>query len=256
MNARPFPVKIFMIDNLPMTETARSLPRHVGIIMDGNGRWARGKGLPRVAGHREGAKAVNRIVTACRRRDISVLTLFAFSSQNWVRPSLEVQALMSLLAEYIKSERRTILDNGIRLMAVGDIAALPDAPRTALDTLIADSSGNTGMTLCLALSYGGQEEIVAAAKEIAVRAVRGTLDPSSIDVETFAAHLWSAPLGPVDLLIRTSGEIRISNFLLWSLAYAELHFCDTMWPEFGERDLDLALAAFSGRNRRYGDVGK
>jgi undecaprenyl diphosphate synthase len=256
MNARPFPVKFFVIDHSPMTEPARSLPRHVGIIMDGNGRWARSRGLPRVAGHREGAKAVNRIVTACRQRGISSLTLFAFSSQNWIRPSLEVQALMALLAEYVRSERRTILDNGIRLMAIGDIAALPEAPRAALQELIDASAVNTGMTLCLALSYGGREEIAAAAREVAILVASGALDASNIDVDTFAAHLWSAPLGPVDLLIRTSGELRISNFLLWGLAYAELYFCETKWPEFSERDLDLALAAFSERNRRFGDVGK
>jgi len=239
-----------------MTESERALPRHVGIIMDGNGRWARSRGLPRVAGHGEGAKAVNRVVTACRRRGISVLTLFAFSAQNWIRPSLEVQALMALLGEYVKSERRTILDNGIRLVAIGETGALPDNPRKALEKLIADSAGNTGMTLCLALSYGGREEIAAAAKEVAALAARGELDPAKIDVESFNAHLWSAALGPVDLLIRTSGELRISNFLLWSLAYAELYFSDAMWPDFGERDLDLALASFAGRARRYGDVGK
>ena len=256
MNARPFPVKTFVIDKFPMTEPERSLPGHVGIIMDGNGRWARSRGLPRVAGHREGAKAVNRIVTACRRRGISVLTLFAFSTQNWVRPTLEVQALMALLSEYIKSERRTILDNGIRLTAIGDLASLPDTPRSALEALIAESSGNTGMTLCLALSYGGREEIAAAAREVARLAAAGHLDPARVDVDSFAAHLWSAPLGPVDLLIRTSGELRISNFLLWGLAYAELYFCDAMWPDFAERDLDRALEEFSRRNRRYGAVGK
>lgn len=256
MNARPFPVKIFVIDNSSMVETSRALPKHVGIIMDGNGRWARSRGLPRVAGHREGAKAVNRIVTACRKRGISVLTLFAFSSQNWVRPSLEVQALMALLGEYIKSERRTILDNGIRLVAIGNLKSLPDSPRTTLEALISESSGNTGMTLCLALSYGGQEEIAAAAKEVATLAAQGALDPARIDLDTFAQHLWSAPLGPVDLLIRTSGELRISNFLLWGLAYAELYFCDVLWPDFSEKDLDAALDGFSGRNRRFGAVGK
>ena len=255
MNARPFPVKIFMIDIFPMTDPDRSLPRHVGIIMDGNGRWARSRGQARVAGHREGAKAVNRIVTACRRRGISILTLFAFSSQNWARPTLEVQALMSLLAEYIKSERRTILENGIRLTAIGDIAALPEAPRTALEALIAESAANAGMTLCLALSYGGQDEIAAAARQLATLAARGEFDPEAINVEAFGARLWSAPLGPVDLLIRTSGELRISNFLLWSLAYAELYFCETMWPDFDEGELDKALAVFARRDRRFGEVG-
>jgi len=233
-----------------------NLPRHVGIIMDGNGRWARSRGLPRVAGHREGAKAVDRVVTACRRRGIGTLTLFAFSSQNWVRPTLEVQALMALLAEYVRSERRTILDNGIRLTAIGEIDALPDAPRTALAELMAESARNDGMTLCLALSYGGREEIAAAAREAAARAARGEIDPASITVETFEKLLWSAALGPVDLLIRTSGELRISNFLLWGLAYAELHFTDTFWPDFGERDLDLAIDAYARRERRFGALGK
>ena len=224
--------------------------------MDGNGRWARARGLPRVAGHREGAKTVDLIVKACRRRGVSVLTLFAFSSQNWVRPTLEVQALMALLAEYIRSERRTILDNGIRLTTIGDTASLPDAPRRALRELMDESAANTGMTLCLALSYGGQEEIVSAARRIAALAAAGSLAPESISLESFSSYLDSSPLGPVDLLIRTSGELRISNFLLWSLSYAELYFCDALWPDFDERDLEAALEAFASRNRRFGDVGK
>jgi undecaprenyl diphosphate synthase len=239
-----------------MANERAPLPRHVGIIMDGNGRWAVSRGLPRVAGHREGAKAVDRVVKSCRRRGISVLTLFAFSSQNWVRPTLEVQALMALLAEYIRSERRTILDNGIRLTTIGNTENLPEAPRRALRDLMDESSANTGMTLCLALSYGGREEIARAAKRVADEVAKGALDPASLDVETFGRHLDSAPLGPVDLLIRTSGELRISNFLLWGSAYAELFFCDTLWPDFDEKDLDSALAAFAARNRRFGDVGK
>jgi undecaprenyl diphosphate synthase len=224
--------------------------------MDGNGRWARTRGLPRISGHREGAKTVDRVVKSCRQRGISVLTLFAFSSQNWVRPTFEVQALMGLLAEYLRSERRTILDNGIRLTAIGEISALPDGLRRALKELMEESSSNNGMTLCLALSYGGREEIAAAAKRIAVLAAQGVLDPSSVDVDIFGTHLDSGRLGPVDLLIRTSGELRISNFLLWSLAYAELYFCDVLWPDFEERDLDAAFLSFASRNRRFGDVGK
>jgi undecaprenyl diphosphate synthase len=231
------------------------LPGHVGIIMDGNGRWARSRGMPRVAGHQQGAKAVRRTVTACRERGIEVLTLFAFSSQNWSRPSPEVQALMALLAQYVKSERRTLIDNGIRLTAIGDIDALPDAPRKALLDLIEETSVQTGMTLCLALSYGGQDEIANAARALARRVARGELDPAEIDVDTFGQALWSAELGPVDLMIRTSGELRISNFLLWSLAYAELYFTELMWPEFDEATLDKALAAFADRERRYGKIG-
>jgi len=240
-----------MIDKIPL-----SLPRHIGIIMDGNGRWATSRNLPRVAGHREGALAVNRIVTACRERGIRVLTLFAFSFQNWLRPVPEIQALMSLLGHYLKSERLTILDNDIRLTAIGDLGSLPDSPRRALFDLMNDSSNNTGMTLCLALSYGGREEIVAAARALAFRVAAGELDPAAIDIDLFFESLQSHDLGPLDLLIRTSGELRISNFLLWSSAYCEFYFSDKMWPDFHPSDLDEALSSFSSRNRRFGGIGK
>jgi undecaprenyl diphosphate synthase len=240
-----------MIDKTPL-----SLPRHIGIIMDGNGRWAASRNLPRVAGHKEGAAAVNRIVTACRERGIRVLTLYAFSLQNWVRPAPEIKALMSLLGHYLKSERPTILDNDIRLTAIGDLDALPDSPRKALINLMDDSSDNTGMTLCLALSYGGREEIVAAARALAVRVASGDLDPAAIDADLFSESLQSHNLGPLDLLIRTSGELRISNFLLWSSAYCEFYFSDKMWPDFHPSDLDDALSSFSSRNRRFGGIGR
>jgi len=240
-----------MVDKTPL-----SLPRHIGIIMDGNGRWAASRNLPRVAGHKEGAVAVNRIVTACRERGIKVLTLYAFSLQNWVRPAPEIKALMSLLGHYLKSERRTILDNDIRLTAIGDLDSLPDSPRKALFDLIVESKDNTGMTLCLALSYGGREEIVSAARALAVRVSSGELDPAAIDVDVFSSSLQSSNLGPLDLLIRTSGEFRISNFLIWSSAYCELYFFDKMWPDFQPSDLDDALSSFSSRNRRFGGIGK
>jgi undecaprenyl diphosphate synthase len=230
------------------------LPRHVGIIMDGNGRWAQSRKLPRVSGHREGAKAVNRVVTHCRERGIKVLTLFAFSSQNWVRPTIEVQALMALLTHYVNTERTTIMENRIRLTTIGDIDSLPDVPRSALLRLIEDSSGNTEMTLCLALSYGGRDELVSGARSIARRCSSGELDWASVDEKVFGDSLWSSDLGDLDLLIRTSGELRISNFMLWSAAYAEFFFCDRMWPDFGEADLEEAFAAFGRRNRRFGDV--
>ncbi|MDD5308135.1 MAG: polyprenyl diphosphate synthase [Deltaproteobacteria bacterium] len=230
------------------------LPRHVAIIMDGNGRWAGSRGLSRVSGHQQGAKAVRSTVTACRERGIKVLTLYSFSSQNWSRPSIEVSALMSLLAEYVKLERRTILDNGIRLTTIGEIDRLPEAPRAALLQLIEDSSRNTDMTLCLALSYGGREELAAAVRALARRAALGDLNPETIDTAMLDRALWSAELGPVDLMIRTSGEYRISNFLLWGLAYAELYFVDRMWPDFDEAALDEALAAYAGRQRRFGNV--
>ena len=231
------------------------LPRHLAIIMDGNGRWARSRGLPRMLGHREGAKSVRKIVTACRERGIEALTLFAFSSQNWSRPSPEVEALMTLLAEYVDRERKTIMDNGIRLTAIGDIDKLPQRPREALQRLMDDSSVNDGMTLCLALSYGGREEIVEAARRTARRVSAGELTPGELTDEIFERELWSANIGSVDLMIRTSGELRISNFLLWGLAYAELYFTDLMWPEFDERALDEALRSYATRQRRFGKIG-
>ncbi|MCP4196161.1 MAG: di-trans,poly-cis-decaprenylcistransferase [Proteobacteria bacterium] len=234
--------------------TSSSLPRHLAIIMDGNGRWAQARGKPRVFGHRKGADAVRKIVTACRERGIEVLTLFAFSSQNWSRPPFEVNSLMSLLFDYIKSEWSTILDNGIRLTTIGDIDLLPKVPRDALNELVQESAANTDMTLCLSLSYGGQEEIVSMARTIAERVSAGELDPSAIDKDVVTNSLWSSDLGPVDLLIRTSGEIRISNFLLWSIAYCELYFTDLMWPDFNEAALDKALNAYGHRHRRFGTV--
>jgi undecaprenyl diphosphate synthase len=234
--------------------TSSSLPRHLAIIMDGNGRWAQARGKPRIFGHRKGADAVRNIVTACRERGIQVLTLFAFSSQNWARPPFEVNSLMSLLFDYIKSEWSTILDNGIRLTTIGDIDLLPKAPREALTELVAESAANTDMTLCLSLSYGGQEEIVSMARNIAERVSKGELDPASIDADVVGSSLWSSELGPVDLLVRTSGEIRVSNFLLWSIAYSELYFTNLMWPDFDEAALDKALQAYGQRQRRFGTV--
>ena len=230
------------------------LPRHLAIIMDGNGRWARARGLPRIAGHRKGAEAVRATVTACRKRGISALTLFSFSSQNWNRATGEVNALMSLLSEYIISERPTIMDNGIRLRAIGELDLLPPSPKKALLDLIEASSSNEKMTLCLALSYGGHEEIAHMARALASKAARGEINPGSIDVDMVGASLWSSFLGPVDLLIRTSGELRISNFLLWGLAYAELFFTNRMWPEFDEQLLEEALEEYGRRNRRFGNV--
>ncbi len=230
------------------------LPRHVAIIMDGNGRWAKSRGLPRLSGHHKGAESVRKTVTSCRERGIKVLTLFAFSSQNWSRPSLEVNGLMSLLNTYIHSERDTILDNNIKLVTIGETNLLPDATRNSLDALIEESCGNTGMTLCLCLSYGGREEILAMVRDVAAKTAIGELDPNLIDMDTIQQSLWSSSLGPVDLMIRTSGELRVSNFLLFSLAYSELFFTDLMWPEFDESVLDEALESYASRQRRFGKI--
>ena len=227
-------------------------PRHVGIIMDGNGRWAEGRGRPRVEGHREGSNSVREVTRCARRVGVEALTLYAFSTQNWARPPLEVAALMSLLREYLESERAEILDNGIRLNAIGDLDRLPAMVRSPLDALRADSSRNTGMVLTLALSYGGREELVQAARRLCERAVAGDLRPSKLAEADIEAALWTAGLPGVDLVIRTSGERRISNFLLWQVAYAELVFSELAWPDFRSQAFLECLAEFQTRERRYG----
>jgi len=235
------------IEALRQRVKSRSLPRHVAIIMDGNGRWAEGRGLPRVAGHREGSASVRAVAREARRVGIQALTLYAFSQQNWARPPGEVKALMELLAEFLDSERREILDNGIRLSAIGDLPRLPGAVRGRLDALMAESKANRGMVLTLALSYDGREELAQAARRAARK-----LRADAIDTAALEAELWTAGLPELDLLVRTSGERRISNFLLWQCAYAELCFVDTLWPEFRERELLLALADYQARQRRFG----
>jgi undecaprenyl diphosphate synthase len=234
----------------------RNLPRHVGIIMDGNGRWAEMRGQPREAGHKAGSAAVRRVVRVARRLGIDALTLYAFSEQNWGRPEGEVDALMGLLHEYLVSERDEILENGIRLVAIGDITRLPDYVRDALDPLRAASEQNGRMTLALALSYGGREEIATAARDLARDAASGKLDPDAIDVSALAARLPSLSAGDPDLIIRTGGEQRLSNFLLFGAAYAELSFTDRLWPDFTEDDLFVAIASYQRRERRFGNVGK
>ncbi|TPV97284.1 MAG: di-trans,poly-cis-decaprenylcistransferase [Myxococcales bacterium FL481] len=232
---------------------ADKLPRHVGIIMDGNGRWARSRGLSREEGHSKGADAVRTVVRAARRMGLEALTLYAFSSQNWNRPPQEVLHLMRLLRRYLREERAEIMDNGIRLQTIGDTHRLPDAVRDPLQQLIADSAGNDGMLLCLALSYGGRETLAAAARAACRAVAAGELDIDDLDVERFGGFVPSSQLlPPLDLLIRTSGELRVSNFFLWEVAYAELFFTEQQWPDFGREALVEALAAYASRKRRYG----
>jgi len=228
------------------------LPRHVAIIMDGNGRWAESRGLPRVEGHRQGAKSVREVVRAAREAGLRALTLYAFSSQNWQRPTEEVGALMQLLRDYVIGERSEIMENGIRLLAIGNVERLPGFVREPLDALIRDSAGNRGMTLCLALSYGGQESIVSTAKALAESVANGTLRASDITEDLFTREMPTGGLPQLDLLIRTSGEQRLSNFMLWEASYAELYFAGVLWPEFGKAALLEALAAYAQRNRRFG----
>jgi undecaprenyl diphosphate synthase len=237
----------------PLIE-ARNLPRHVGIIMDGNGRWAAQRGMPRPEGHRAGSRSVRRIVRMARRIGIEALTLYAFSFQNWQRPDDEVAALMVLLHDYLLSERREILDNGIRLAAIGAIDKLPGWVRAALDELCAASATEDRMTLTLALSYGGQEEIAAAARRLAAEVAAGKRKPEDIDVNALRGEIPSLRMGEPDLIIRTGGERRLSNFLLFGSAYSELYFCDRLWPDFTEKDLFAAIDSYQSRQRRFGLV--
>jgi undecaprenyl diphosphate synthase len=230
----------------------RQLPRHIAIIMDGNGRWAQARGLPRIAGHRQGAEAVRRTVRAAGELGIPYLTLFGFSSENWKRPLAEIDDLMGLLRHYLRGEIAELHRNGVRLRVIGDRERLaPD-----IVTLIANSEEltreNSGVNLTIALSYGGRAEIVAAVRAIAAKAVDGTLPPEEIGEEVISRHLFTADIPDPDLLIRTSGEQRISNFLLWQCAYSELVFTKMLWPDFGRADLEQAIADFGGRERRYG----
>ncbi len=234
---------------------ARNLPGHVGIIMDGNGRWAQSRGLPRAHGHREGAAAVRRTVRVARRLGLRALTLYAFSEQNWARPEEEVDALMQLLREFLLNERDEILENGIRLNAIGNLGRLPALVRAVLDPLRRESEQNGDMVLTLALSYGGREEIAHAARELAKAVAAGRIRAEDVTADALRSHMPSLSVGDPDLVIRTGGERRISNFLLYGLAYAELHFADVLWPDFAERDLFDAIASFQGRERRFGLVG-
>jgi len=228
------------------------LPRHVAVIMDGNGRWAQEHGLPRVEGHRQGAKAVREVVRAAREVGLRALTLYAFSAQNWQRPPEEVATLMQLLRDYVIEERDEIMDNDIRLVAIGEVDRLPDFVKGPLDALIHESAGNRSMTLCLALSYGGRESIVAAARALCEAVAAGDLDLAQVTEDKVTAALQTAGLPQLDLLIRTSGEERLSNFLLWEAAYAELYFTDTFWPAFGKAELYQALDSYRRRERRFG----
>jgi len=231
-----------------------SRPDHVAIIMDGNGRWAAVHGADRADGHRQGAEAVRRVVRAARELGIPYLTLYAFSAQNWQRPAGEVADLMRLLHRFVIEERAELTARGIRLTTIGDQARLPAFVRGPLAALCAATHANRGMTLCLALSYGGRESIVRAAQRLARAAAAGRLRPEAIDEAQLAHALDTRALPPPDLLIRTSGEQRLSNFFLWEAAYAELYFTDVMWPDFDREHLEAALAAYARRERRFGRI--
>lgn len=228
------------------------MPKHLAIIMDGNGRWAQQRMLKRIVGHQRGAETVQMVVDQTSNLGIGYLTLFAFSSENWSRPKLEVKALMTLLKKYIRNELRRMLKNNIRFNVIGNRADLPDEVNTILEDALLQTATNTGMVLTLALSYGGRQEIVRAAARIAQKVQEGNLSPEQITESLFSQHLDTAGLPDPDLLIRTSGEMRISNFLLWQLAYAELYFTEINWPDLTIDTLHSALADFQARERRFG----
>ena len=239
-----------------MSKPDALLPRHVAIIMDGNGRWAHQRLRPRVVGHRVGARVVRRVVEDCARLGIEHLTLFAFSSENWRRPEDEVSVLMQLFVRTLHSQELRLKEHGIRLSVIGERGALPARLQEAIAAAEASTRDCHGLHLHIATNYGGQWDIVQAARALAMAAAAGALDPAAIDEHAFAARLALAQAPPVDLLIRTGGERRISNFLLWHLAYAELYFTDTLWPDFDAAQLRQALDWYGGRERRFGRTGE
>ena len=230
------------------------LPEHIAIIMDGNGRWARRKLMNRIKGHRRGIDVARDTVTCCREMGVRYLTLYTFSKENWNRPKHEVQMLMTLLEEHLNAEEPSMIQNNIRFKAVGNIADLPLSVRNVITRIEKNTGHNTGMTLSLALSYSGREEITKAAKLLAERVAGGVLKPEDITEEMFAKCLYTADMPDPDLLIRTSGEKRISNFLLWQLAYTEIYITDVLWPEFTRQHLMDAILDYQGRERRFGQV--
>ncbi len=232
------------------------LPRHIAVIMDGNGRWAKKQGAMRVFGHRNAIKAVRDTTEACAELGVKYLTLYAFSTENWSRPKAEVTALMELLVSTIRSETETLMKNNVRLMAIGDLKNLPKSCQKELQEAIDITGTNTGLALVLALSYSGRWEITEAVKQIATKVATGELDVNDITDSTISQHLNTHAIPDPELLIRTSGEMRISNFLLWQLAYTELYICDTLWPDFRREHLYEAILNFQQRERRFGKISE
>ncbi len=236
-------------------EAVEGLPRHVAIIMDGNGRWAQRQGLPRIEGHRRGVTSVRRITEHCVRRGVEQLTLYCLSSENWRRPQAELAFLMQLLGHYLVEERDLLMRQRVRLAMIGSREGLPAETLADLDKTVEICAANDGMLLCLAINYGARAELAAAARALARDVAAGRLDPETIDEDTFAARLHTTGMPDPDLLIRTAGEMRVSNFLLWQISYAELWVTPVAWPDFTETDLDEAFAAYAARDRRFGGLG-
>jgi len=235
------------------TKSDQEPPKHIAIIMDGNGRWAKSRRLPRSNGHQKGVKSVRTIVKHCAKIGVNTLTLFAFSSENLNRPSEEVGLLFKLFLTVLKNETKKLKDNNIKLDIIGDLSVFTPAIQNLAEKSQQQLQNNTGLNLVIAANYGGQWDITVAAKKIAAKVVKGEINPESIDNKVFGGHTALAHYPRVDLLIRTSGEIRISNFLLWDIAYSELYFCDTLWPDFSANDLNIAIKNFHSRDRRFGE---
>jgi undecaprenyl diphosphate synthase len=241
-------------DLLQRLKVHGSVPAHIAIIMDGNGRWAKGRALPRPLGHHAGMRAVREVIQGCLDAEVGVLTLFAFSQENWQRPAVEIEALMGLLEEYIAREMDNLRSKSVGVRILGDVDRLAPGARKAVDRVMAETAGGQDLALNLCISYSSRAEIARAARQLAEDAAAGRLDPADIDEEAVARRLYTAPWPDPDLLIRTSGEMRISNFLLWQLAYAELYVTPVLWPDFTRRHLFEAILEFQRRDRRFGRV--
>ena len=236
--------------------TLKALPQHIAIIMDGNGRWAKSRHLPRFKGHQKGVQSVRKIVKHCGKLGVNTLTLFAFSSENMNRSSEEVSLLFKLFLTVLKSETKKLKENNIRLKIIGDLSVFTPEIQLLAEDAENQLQNNNGLNLVIAANYGGQWDIAQATKKIAIKAKNSQLNPEKVNMGLVQEHMSLAKFPPVDLLIRTSGEVRVSNFLLWDIAYSELYFCDTLWPDFDEKGLDLAIQSFSFRERRFGERGR
>ena len=239
--------------NKTSTSSVKAPPKHIAIIMDGNGRWAKSRGLPRSSGHQKGVQSLRKVIKHCAKIGVNTLTLFAFSSENVNRPKEEVGLLFKLFLTVLKNETKKLNDNNIKLDIIGDLSVFTPEIQNHAEKAQQQLKKNTGLNVVIAANYGGQWDIAEAAKKIATKAVKGEINPESIDKDIFGVHTSLAQYPRVDLLIRTSGEVRISNFLLWDIAYSELYFCDTLWPDFDANGLDLAINSFHSRDRRFGE---
>ena len=246
--------KLSVLQQLPADLDRERLPKHVAVIMDGNGRWAKRQGLPRIAGHSRGASTLKELLRCCKDWGIEALTTYAFSTENWGRPLEEVDFLMSLFEGKLRQELREMVQEGVKIKFMGNLQALPKSLQAEIERSVAETEQNQGIRFTVATNYGGREEIVQAARAIASQVKLGQLEPEEIDEALFKRYLYTADVCDPDLLIRTSGEMRLSNFMLWQIAYAEIYITDTLWPDFDRKEFHRALCAYQQRNRRFGKV--